>query len=170
MSQRFRLPRVIGIVDDHRPSLVSLSGLISRQAGVRVAWSADSVAEAVKLLDQDPVDAVIFRVAESRIDDLLEAARVALKRDRPPQLIVLPQGAEVLPDLIVLGAAAARSTLTRRELEVLELVQAGLTSREIALRLEISTPTVNKHVQRLLRKLGARNRAQAIARLGRAAG
>ena len=53
------------------------------------------------------------------------------------------------------------SKLTKRELEVLEEIRRGLTNREIALRLGISTTTVNKHVHRVLTKLGARNRAQA---------
>ena len=51
--------------------------------------------------------------------------------------------------------------LTRRELDVLEEIRRGMTNREIALRLGVSTTTVNKHVHRVLAKLGARNRAQA---------
>jgi len=44
---------------------------------------------------------------------------------------------------------------------VLDEIRPGLTNREIALRLGVSTSTVNKHVHRVLSKLGARNRAQA---------
>jgi DNA-binding CsgD family transcriptional regulator len=54
--------------------------------------------------------------------------------------------------------------LTARELEVLELVAEGLTSREIADRLVLSSRTVDHHVSAALRKLGARTRAEAAAR------
>ena len=52
-------------------------------------------------------------------------------------------------------------SLSARESEVLGLVGEGLTTREIARRLGISAATVNNHVQKLLRKLNARNRAHA---------
>ena len=52
--------------------------------------------------------------------------------------------------------------LSRRELEVLAEMRVGSTNREIARRLGISTTTVNKHVHKILAKMGARNRAQAI--------
>jgi len=51
--------------------------------------------------------------------------------------------------------------LSKRELEVLGEIRRGMTNREIALHLGVSTTTVNKHVHRVLAKLGARNRAQA---------
>ncbi len=55
-----------------------------------------------------------------------------------------------------------RWRLSRRELEVLGLLRLGRTNREIARELRISVPTVNKHVDSLFRKLGVRNRAEAI--------
>ncbi len=51
--------------------------------------------------------------------------------------------------------------LSRRELEVLDHIQLGLTNRQIAQRLFISTNTVNKHVHQVLRKLDVSNRVQA---------
>jgi two-component system nitrate/nitrite response regulator NarL len=53
--------------------------------------------------------------------------------------------------------------LTKREHEVLELMAEGLQHDEIARRLVISPKTVATHVEHILRKLGARGRAQAIA-------
>ena len=52
--------------------------------------------------------------------------------------------------------------MSRRELEVLSEMRGGSTNREISRTLGISTATVNKHVHKILLKMGARNRAQAI--------
>jgi LuxR family maltose regulon positive regulatory protein len=54
--------------------------------------------------------------------------------------------------------------LSERELEVLALIAAGESNREIAGRLFVSTSTVKTHVNNLFRKLSARNRTQAVAR------
>jgi DNA-binding NarL/FixJ family response regulator len=53
-------------------------------------------------------------------------------------------------------------TLTRRELEILMLVAAGQSNQEIADSLVLSNETVKTHVSHVLRKLGLRDRAQAV--------
>jgi len=52
--------------------------------------------------------------------------------------------------------------LTRREIEVLELIREGLLSKEISNKLFISVHTVNTHRQRILEKLGADNSMEAV--------
>lgn len=56
----------------------------------------------------------------------------------------------------------SKAELSRREIEVLGLVAAGMASREIADRLFISVNTVNNHRQRILEKLGTRSSAEAV--------
>jgi DNA-binding NarL/FixJ family response regulator len=76
------------------------------------------------------------------------------------------------PDDLVarLGSAVVRArsetqerSLTPRELEILTLLTDGLAQREIAHRLGITSNTVATHIERILRKLGVRSRAQAVA-------
>jgi len=52
--------------------------------------------------------------------------------------------------------------ITPRELEILGLIAAGLSNREIAERLFVSHNTVKTHSSRLFDKLGARRRTQAV--------
>jgi DNA-binding NarL/FixJ family response regulator len=54
------------------------------------------------------------------------------------------------------------SPLSPRELEVLELVAAGRTNKEIASQLDISNQTVKNHVSSILRKLAVNDRTQAV--------
>ena len=67
----------------------------------------------------------------------------------------------------VLTAAAsdelARSQLSDRELEVLIRMAKGMTNKDIARDLFISQATVKSHVENILRKLGAADRAGAVA-------
>lgn len=53
--------------------------------------------------------------------------------------------------------------LSRRELQVLELVRDGLSNTEIATRLALSAVTAKNHLQNIRRKLGVRTRGQAVA-------
>lgn len=54
--------------------------------------------------------------------------------------------------------------LTERESEILSLIAAGATNREIATALFLSPHTVKEHTSALYRKLGVRNRAEAVQR------
>jgi LuxR family maltose regulon positive regulatory protein len=54
--------------------------------------------------------------------------------------------------------------LSKRELEVLALLATGRSNQQIAEELVVALDTVKKHVSRVLDKLGATNRTQAVAR------
>ncbi|SEG78625.1 DNA-binding response regulator, NarL/FixJ family, contains REC and HTH domains [Thermomonospora echinospora] len=60
-----------------------------------------------------------------------------------------------------LHGPAVLTPLTPRETEVLRLISAGATNREIASRLHVSEGTVKNHISRILQRLGLRDRTQA---------
>jgi DNA-binding CsgD family transcriptional regulator len=71
-----------------------------------------------------------------------------------------PPAAPFAPD----AAQLERLGITPREHEVLQLIAAGLSNREIAERLFVSENTVKTHASRLLDKLDARRRTEAVQR------
>ncbi|RYU15661.1 response regulator transcription factor [Nocardioides iriomotensis] len=106
------------------------------------------------------------------------ASGFLLKRAKPEELVhgvrVVASGTSlVLPDLTrrliadhqpaaAARGAAALPQLTAREVDVLRLVAAGLSNAEIAERLFLSAETVKTHLSRVLVKVGARDRTQAV--------
>ena len=59
-------------------------------------------------------------------------------------------------------SASARSDLSEREVEIVELVATGLTNQEIAAQLMISKRTVDNHVSNIFTKTGAKNRVALL--------
>ena len=59
--------------------------------------------------------------------------------------------------------AAVSHGLTDREVQVLRLVAGGRTSKEIAAELVLSVRTIERHVENMYGKIGARNKADATA-------
>jgi DNA-binding NarL/FixJ family response regulator len=85
----------------------------------------------------------VLKAAADR--DLIEACRAAM-RGEP---FVYPSG---------LTALAAEQPLTAREMQIVTLIAEGHTSREIAGMLVLSEHTVERHRERILDKLGLRDR------------
>ena len=88
---------------------------------------------------------------------------LGLKLTRPTETVVVrevevPAPADFVRDQDKLQALG----ITPRELQVLELIAAGLSNREIAARVFVSENTVKTHSSRVFEKLGARRRTQAV--------
>ncbi len=105
-----------------------------------------------------------FMLKDVRPAELVEAIRVVAQGDAllAPSVTrrlldrfagSLPGETEALPDI---------AELTEREVEVLRLVALALSNAEIAEKLVVSEATVKTHVSSILRKLGLRDRVQAV--------
>jgi NarL family two-component system response regulator LiaR len=70
----------------------------------------------------------------------------------------VPAGEPVIPD----EEKRENLGITRRELEILELIAQGMSNREIAEKLYVSENTVKTHSSRVFDKLGAKRRTQAV--------
>jgi len=108
---------------------------------------------------------------DAEIQRALEAgARAYLLKSTPPRELAdvirqVHQGKKRIPAEIAAHLAEHYSdeTLTGREVEVLALVAEGNRNRDIAEKLFISEETVKVHVKRIMEKLGAADRTQAVA-------
>jgi DNA-binding NarL/FixJ family response regulator len=165
-------------IEDHDPDLLVVDPDLPGQRGF------EGVAA---LRERLPGGKLLLTVAEVNGSVVLDALRVkadgCVPKDAGVQTIAeaietVAGGGRVFPAgyereaVVALGrfAKAARTerwaseTLTPRELEVLRLLAAGSTIRQVATRTGISPRTVESHVTRLYRKLGVATRVQAIGR------
>jgi len=99
------------------------------------------------------------------VDDLISSVH----RVHTGEVIIsAPMAAKMLDEFVLLeekkdtGSADQETNLSKRELEVLQLVAAGTTNKEVAEELFISENTVKGHLSRILEKMNVRNRQQAV--------
>jgi FixJ family two-component response regulator len=96
--------------------------------------------------------AVEFLPKPFRDQDLLDAVRVGLDRDR----------ARRESDRMSAGLVSAYQTLTSREQQVIALVTSGLMNKQIAAEIGVSEITVKVHRGNVMRKMGARSLADLV--------
>ena len=152
--------------DTHRPDIVLLELDADEWDGCRLAAALRKRHRALRVVGMsDVVDAALVRRAyqagvrsvvprSGGVNAVLQALRPAGGRSQ--QVVPL---ASSKPTRV----AASGPRLTPRELDVLRLVGAGNTTREISERLGISAKTVENHKQRMFSKLEVQNQAHAVA-------
>jgi DNA-binding NarL/FixJ family response regulator len=107
-----------------------------------------------------------FVARDSTVDELVACVRSVGRDDlvcSPPVAAILLQ--HVKTHAAVNGAEPRPPALTSRQLEILQLIDTGLSNKEIAQRLCIELSTVKNHVHQILDKLQVRTRKEAAASL-----
>ena len=145
----------------------------------------DGIAATRELLALSPSVRVVILTTFEEDDYVFGGLRAGasgflLKRTRPEELIeavhTIASGESLLSPSVTrrvidrmarqptpeLGLGRTLDELTPREREVLELIARGLSNGEIAEALTVEETTVKTHVKRILRKLGLRDRVQAV--------
>jgi DNA-binding CsgD family transcriptional regulator len=134
-----------------------------------VVWRATS-REVKKVMRETPVEAIVVHVQLDESDDLVGTLH-DIKRERPDVKMLLAGSSNhvlILAEITSVSFNQAPglmldTVLSSRQVQVLTAIRAGRTNREIAKLLGISLSTVNRHVENILQKLPARNRAHAAA-------
>ena len=118
------------------------------QAGARGYLTKDATAEEIEHAIR------ALAAGQTHLDPAVQQRLVAAVLDHTHP----PATSETAP----VAPADLPDQLTPREVEVLKLIAAGLSNREIADSLVLSNATVKTHVNRIFYKTGARDRAQAV--------
>ena len=88
---------------------------------------------------------------------------LGLKLTRKKEVVVVKEVRVTLSEPFVINESRIHDLgITKRELEILELIAQGMSNREIAEKLFVSENTVKTHSSRLLDKLSAKRRTQAV--------
>ena len=91
--------------------------------------------------------------------ELVNAARLATEG----KAVIHPSLTKAFIEEVQLVDRRPEAPLSKREAEILQMVAYGATTKEVAHDLNISPHTVKTHLERIFEKLGANDRAQAVA-------
>jgi DNA-binding NarL/FixJ family response regulator len=151
----------------HPNAFAATEQLTAQQPDLAVVMLTSSELEA-QFLDAVRVGAVGYLRRNLEPDALLRVLHSFHRGEGLPMSRVMAHTALIRLREQLSDAQTGEQTLpplTPREREVCELIARGARDREIATQLVLSHSTAKKHVQNILRKLHARNRAEAVARL-----
>ena len=156
------------------PDIVLLDIVIPEQAGIEEVRQLLTILPACKVI-------VMSRTEDQRyiVQSLLSGARGFLSKNARPMEIyssiqdVYNSGASLSPQIAkklidhLKGnvAETLAGKLTRREMELVNLLKEGMSYKEMAERLFISVYTINHHLKNIYQKLGVESKSQLIARL-----
>lgn len=148
--------------------LETVRRLRAKQPGLRIVLLGEQADDEV-LLGAVRLGVNGFLLKDIRPDELFDQLRLVFKGQTPVATPLVGRLVAVLretgcePHQLQVTAKLPEESLSRRELEILQLVAHGLSNKEIGRRLCITEGTVKNHVHSSLRKLKMYNRIQAAA-------
>jgi two-component system, NarL family, nitrate/nitrite response regulator NarL len=167
---------VLAAVPEQRPDVVLVDAAVPDALGAADTIGRGWAPARVILLGVPEVDEEVLACAEAGFAGYVACGATAedligtVRRAARGELDCSPRIAAILFRQV--GRLAARratspaaAPLTVREREILQLVDLGLSNKEIARRLRIRTATVKNHVHHILGKLRVRRRGEAAARV-----
>ena len=134
---------------------IEATGTIRRELPDTEVIALTSVLEDSSVVGAVRAGAIGYLLKDAEADELMRAIRAAAAG----QVQLSPKAAARL--MREVRAPESPEVLTKREVEVLKLVAAGLSNREIGDSLNIREKTVKSHVSSILAKLGVPSRTQA---------
>jgi two-component system response regulator DesR len=152
----------VALTRRYEPQVALVDLMLGNESGADVCETIRQVSPSTRVLLMSGTGRIANGAARS------VGAAGFIPKDWPTADILRALRAVGLGRTVFAPAPETPSTaLTERERHVLDLLATGATNREIASDVHLSPHTVKEHVSSLYRKLGARNRADAVQRAQR---
>ncbi len=160
----------VRLATEHHPDIVLVDAELAADEGMRVVDSIKSGTSSSRVL------LLAERAAHMQVESALEAGadgytlkdisldelEQAVRRIVSGDTVLHPDAAAAVARRIAANGKEKPSMLTPRQREILRLLSLGLENKQIARRLGIGVHTVKTHVSRVLAKLGASSRTEAV--------
>ncbi len=166
-------PEAVALARSLRPSLVLMDVSLPGMDGIEATWTLRRQLPDVPVLiltmhDQEAyaleamrAGAAGYLLKTAAPEELLEAVRTVARGEG----VVYPKVSSAALQRVARAVARWRDpcALSRRELQVLQMISLGASIGEVAAQLRLSPHTVRNHLKGVYRKLGVRGRVEAAA-------